>query len=309
MKRKVLLMGKSAAGKTSMRSIIFANKLAKETASLSTTWFHDNTDVQFLGNLTLNLWDCGGQDRFMEKYFESQREQIFRNVQLLIYVFDISSTSYESDLEYFQRCLSALHENSNDAHIFCLVHKMDTIPLNDRLSTFTERVNDITAVTKQLFHVTCFGTSIWDETLYKAWSAIVYSLIPNVEQVRIPLSKFCRLCQAEEVVIFERATLLVIASAGQSYTDVDGDVTTLQPDAHRHEKVSTIIKHFTLSTAKAQSQLRRFEVRTTEFSVYIDELTSSTFIMVITRDPRLLSAALKTSVAAVRPVFESFFSE
>ena len=35
--KKVLLMGKSGAGKTSMRSIIFANYLARDTMRLSPT--------------------------------------------------------------------------------------------------------------------------------------------------------------------------------------------------------------------------------------------------------------------------------
>jgi Ras-related GTP-binding protein A/B len=37
MKKKVLLMGKSGSGKTSMRSIIFANYLARDTMRLGPT--------------------------------------------------------------------------------------------------------------------------------------------------------------------------------------------------------------------------------------------------------------------------------
>ena len=78
--------------------------------------------------------------------------------------------------------------------------------------------------------VTCFQTSIWDETLYRAWSQIVYSLIPNVSQLENKLSIFCNACGADEVVIFERATFLVIAhSTRKAYADV-----------HRFEKVSQI---------------------------------------------------------------------
>ena len=32
---------------------------------------------------SLNLWDCGGQEAFMENYFTSQRENIFRNVEVI----------------------------------------------------------------------------------------------------------------------------------------------------------------------------------------------------------------------------------
>ncbi len=42
MRKKVLLMGKSGSGKTSMRSIIFANYIARDTRRLGATsnyWF------------------------------------------------------------------------------------------------------------------------------------------------------------------------------------------------------------------------------------------------------------------------------
>ncbi len=100
--KKVLLMGKSGAGKTSMRSIIFANYLARDTMRLSPTCKFfllflsgffiflalvdvEHTHVRFLGNLVLNLWDCGGQYRFYETYFDSQRDTIFRSV-LIIFI-------------------------------------------------------------------------------------------------------------------------------------------------------------------------------------------------------------------------------
>uniref|UniRef100_A0A7N8WKD7 Ras-related GTP-binding protein n=1 Tax=Mastacembelus armatus TaxID=205130 RepID=A0A7N8WKD7_9TELE len=81
MKKKVLLMGKSGSGKTSMRSIIFANYIARDTRRLGATIDVEHSHVRFLGNLVLNLWDCGGQDTFMENYFTSQRDNIFRNVE------------------------------------------------------------------------------------------------------------------------------------------------------------------------------------------------------------------------------------
>ena len=48
-KKKVLLMGKSGAGKTSMRSIIFANYMARDTMRLSPTLDVEHTHVRFLG--------------------------------------------------------------------------------------------------------------------------------------------------------------------------------------------------------------------------------------------------------------------
>ena len=61
------------------------------------------------------------------------------------------------------------------------------------------------------FKVKCFGTSIWDETLYKAWSSILHSLIPNAGVLAAQLSDFSDICGADEVVLFEKETFLVIS--------------------------------------------------------------------------------------------------
>lgn len=53
-------MGKSASGKSSMRSIIFSNYVAKDVRRLGATIDVEHSHVKFMGNLTLNLWDCGG---------------------------------------------------------------------------------------------------------------------------------------------------------------------------------------------------------------------------------------------------------
>ena len=53
-------MGRSGAGKSSMRSIIFNNYVAKDVRRLATTMGVESSSFKFLGNLLLNIWDCGG---------------------------------------------------------------------------------------------------------------------------------------------------------------------------------------------------------------------------------------------------------
>jgi GTPase SAR1 family protein len=92
----------------------------------------EHSHVRFLGNLVLNLWDCGGQEAFMENYFASQRDNIFSNVEVLIYVFDVESHELEKDMHYYQSCLEAILQNSPNAKIFCLIHKMDLVQEEQR---------------------------------------------------------------------------------------------------------------------------------------------------------------------------------
>ena len=221
-RKKVLLMGKAHSGKTSMRSIIFANYLARDTMRLSPTLDVEHHHVRFLGDLVLNLWDCGGQDAFYESYFERDRETIFRSVELLIYVFDIASECPEKDFDHFSGVLEAIEENSPDARIFVLVHKMDLVAKEEQEMILEDRTRLIAESCDGcgVHNFQCFGTSIWDETLYKAWSEIVRYLIPNISVLQTHLEDFCRVCDADEVVLFEKATFLVIshssASSGES---------------------------------------------------------------------------------------------
>jgi Ras-related GTP-binding protein A/B len=125
--QKVLLMGRMGAGKTSMRSIIFANYLARDAYRITYTVDVNMSRVRFLGNLVLSLWDCGGQDKFMEQYFQSQRDHIFKDVEVLIFVFDVTAKDVKGDIQRFETCLDALRELSTNAKIFCLIHKMDLL--------------------------------------------------------------------------------------------------------------------------------------------------------------------------------------
>ncbi|XP_004648257.1 ras-related GTP-binding protein B isoform X2 [Octodon degus] len=321
MKKKVLLMGKSGSGKTSMRSIIFANYIARDTrrlgatildrlhslqinSSLSTyslvdsvgstkTFDVEHSHVRFLGNLVLNLWDCGGQDTFMENYFTSQRDNIFQNVEVLIYVFDVESRELEKDMHYYQSCLEAILHNSPDAKIFCLVHKMDLVQEDQRDLIFKEREEDLRRLSRPL-ECSCFRTSIWDETLYKAWSSIVYQLIPNVQQLEMNLRNFAEIIEADEVLLFERATFLVISH----YQCKE------QRDAHRFEKISNIIKQFKLSCSKLAASFQSMEVRNSNFAAFIDIFTSNTYVMVVMSDPSIPSAATLINIRNARKHFE-----
>lgn len=290
--KKVLLMGRSGSGKTSMRSIIFADYLASDTTRLSPTIDVEYSHVRFLGDLHLHLWDCGGQDEFFRSYLSSKRDHIFKSVELLIYVFDVSNNDSEerdNDMREFCDTLNALEEHSPEARVFALIHKMDLIREDLRPSVFAEREKEILGMGEGL-RVECFVTSIWDETLYRAWSNIVYSLLPNMPLIETRLTKFCQNCGADEVVIFESATFLVIAQAANTASP--------HPDNHRFEKISNIIKQFKLSCRKAhQAQFESMQVQTEGVSSCVfAKLTENTTIMVVASDPHVYIASFSSYI-------------
>ncbi|EGV66498.1 P-loop containing nucleoside triphosphate hydrolase protein, partial [Yamadazyma tenuis ATCC 10573] len=209
-RKKLLLMGRSGSGKSSMRSIIFSNYSAFDTRRLGATIDVEHSHLRFLGNMTLNLWDCGGQDVFMDNYFTTQKDHIFKFVQVLIHVFDVESKSINKDIEIFIKSLTNLQKYSPDAKVFVLLHKMDLVQIDKRDELFNIMMDKLQKISNPYqFKLVGFPTSIWNESLYKAWSQIVCSLIPNMNLFNDNLLKFNRILDAEEIILFEKTTFLV----------------------------------------------------------------------------------------------------
>jgi Ras-related GTP-binding protein A/B len=225
-----------------------------------------------------NLWDCGGQNAFTDNYLTAQKDTIFTNVAVLIYVFDITSTEWESDLKYFEDIIGTLRENSSEAGIWVLINKMDLADKEDPArKKYAEKKAEILAVDERVSQETerkgllrVFGTTIWDESLYKvsthslrvyslrrgahilqAWSSVIHTLVPNINLITSHLTYLRNLCLAVEVVVFEAETFLVIAKSG---SPLDADSSDLDDrevrggmkalDRKRFEKISETIKGF-----------------------------------------------------------------
>lgn len=86
-------------------------------------------------------------------------------------------------------------------------------------------------------NVGIYATSIWDETLYKAWGGIVNSLIPNLDMIEDGLRDLQKVTEAEEIVLFEQNTFLTVTRVGSA-------VGNQNPNRDRYERLSNIIKTF-----------------------------------------------------------------
>lgn len=85
---------------------------------------------QQLDNLTYSI-KCRQDDAFND-YLTTYRNLIFKDVHVLIYVFDAISAELDKDIHYYQSCLESILTHSPDAIVFCLMHKMDLIQEDKR---------------------------------------------------------------------------------------------------------------------------------------------------------------------------------
>ena len=142
-----------------------SNNPASLTTRFGATIDVEQNHVRFLGDLVLNLWDCGGQDSFMDSYLSTQRSTIFQHVAVLIYVFDIETREALKDLDYYRDCIDGLKKYSPEAKIFLLVHKMDLVR-EDADGVLAKKRAQLEQESAGLT-ITMFGTSIYNESLYR----------------------------------------------------------------------------------------------------------------------------------------------
>lgn len=215
----------------------------------------------------------------METYIASQRSNVFSDVAVLIYVFDIESREVENDLDTYHMIIEALKEFSPNAHVFCLVHKLDLIQHEHRQKIFEERTILIRSRSNG-FNITTFGSSIWDQSLYRAWAGIVHRLIPNLGVMERFLTAFAKRIEAEEVILFEQSTFLTVAS-------VCSEIGDLNPIHDRHERLSNIMKAFkhcaarNTHTTPASAGFLVMQVKTPQFNVFLGRFTDNTYIFVV----------------------------
>lgn len=171
-------------------------------------------------------------------------------------------------------------------------------PESARDAVFADRSAVIRARSRG-FDSTVLRTSIWDETLYRAWSSVVTALIPHIRALETALADFSSACAADEVVLFERASFLVIAQV----------TVRPHPDIHRFEKVSNIVKQFKLAVSREAAQFGGMRAGNSTFTVFIESFTSNTYLMVVTSASSAPDEATLHNIAAARGGFDRLIAE
>ena len=196
-------------------------------------------------------------------------------------------------------CINSLAQFSKNAKVFVLVHKMDLVPDDRKVEVFESRKKQLEEKAAGKFKIECFATSIWEISLYKAWTSIVSSLTLNREEIKNSLKNYAEACEADEVILFEKNTFLLTSS----YSSRENN------DDQRFEKISHIIKKFKLSCMSSNSSFQSMVIQTKNFTAYLDEFTSSTYIMVVLSNKNVNLELIKLNTALCRQSFEEKLSK
>lgn len=163
---KLLFIGLAQTGKTSIIQVVFENKTPETTSEILATVGVRRKLVDF-SDISLNVYDVGGQITYLEEAFVDLRESIFTRIKVLFFVVDTSKhDDFDLAKMYFRRAIRNLNEYSPEGKMVVLAHKMDLVPTE-------ERENIISSITEifeleDYSEVEIYETSIYEETLIAA---------------------------------------------------------------------------------------------------------------------------------------------
>ncbi|MFW9876634.1 MAG: ADP-ribosylation factor-like protein [Candidatus Thorarchaeota archaeon] len=123
---KVLLFGPAGAGKTSLMRTTCLGYNFMKVLNLKPTKGVSRENFIFRGILELSIWDLGGQERYLERYFsESQRELIFSEVTTAVFMVDSAFVDARVR-DIFDNFLKYLFEFSPEIdQAYVLLNKID----------------------------------------------------------------------------------------------------------------------------------------------------------------------------------------
>jgi Ras-related GTP-binding protein A/B len=214
--KKILLMGLSKAGKTCIYERVFEGKKPWELMNSAATKGISYKQVEVSNFSKPTIWDLGGQDQYIEAYHGDLREKIFKEASILLYVVDITdSVRYEKARAELIWAANQIILYGNQPKLFVLFHKIDSIQDKNELIKYTQNFFR----EGHTFSIDFFATSIFDESLFNAWSEIIRCISPKSTYINKILKELKQSELVTEALLIERNTGLACGSTVDEMND------------------------------------------------------------------------------------------
>ena len=224
MAKKILLLGRAAAGKTTIKQVIFEgrdpNKLLKNP--LSPTRGIESYPYKWM-DLALGLFDTSGQELENLLKEESLQVNVFKSVDVIIYIaeyprWESNSAEFIDDI---QRALKIIHDNAMNTRLILFLNKIDIIG-EINLKALIKIKKMLTKILELPDLPDIYFTSISPNfvySTYKAFSEILGGLSEEISDLKEILDKSVEKNSKILHIIINRTNSIIV----QSMTD-DFDV-------------------------------------------------------------------------------------
>jgi len=221
-KPRILLMGPRRSGKSSIQRVVFHKMSPHETLFLEST---NSLDVKYIANnsfVQFEIWDFPGDFDFKEDLvFNGQvitEKMIFDNCGALVFVIDAQDEPYTEALARLHDTVIRAHRINPSIFFEVFIHKVDgDLFLSDDHKIdcqrdiqlhITEELNDANLD----IHLSFYLTSIYDHSIFEAFSKVVQKLIPQLPTLENMLNILINNCNMEKSFLFDVVSKVYIAT-------------------------------------------------------------------------------------------------
>ena len=215
----IIITGTSESGKTSIKKVTFEKNYPYETVFNGKTVEPEKLNVKSMGFCELNIIEFPSTFSF-DKSTEVYNKYL-SNCQVLIFLID-TQEQFHPQIEYFEKSILPIFEKYNKIPLYIFLHKVDNtnIGQNDYMkqrgeiqSKFKNLLsNHQKKLNSEEINLTFYLTSIYNSTLFEAFSRIFQDLLPqnkNLSSLIEILSHNCGFLKAYLFDVFNKVYLAI----------------------------------------------------------------------------------------------------
>ncbi|TRY84637.1 hypothetical protein DNTS_001361 [Danionella cerebrum] len=207
-KPRILLMGLRRSGKSSIQKMS-----PNETLFLESTNKIYKDDISSSSFVNFQIWDFPGQVDFFDPTFDYK--MIFRGTGALIFVID-AQDDYVEALSRLHLTVSRAYRVNPEINFEVFIHKVDGLSDDHKIETqrdIHQRANDDLAdASLEKLHLSFYLTSIYDHSIFEAFSKVVQKLIPQLPTLENLLNIFISNSGIEKAFLFDVVSKIYIAT-------------------------------------------------------------------------------------------------
>ena len=210
-KVKLLLLGLRRSGKSSIQKVVFHKMAPNETLFLESTGEIMKENISSF--IDFQVWDFPGQIDFFDSSFDA--EAIFGDVGALIFVIDAQDEYLEALQKLHITITKAISVNPS-INIEVFVHKIDGLSDDYKIDAQRDIQNrasdDLIDVGIDNVVLNFHLTSIFDHSIFEAFSKVIQKLIPQLPTLENLLNIFCENSVIEKAFLFDVMSKIYIAT-------------------------------------------------------------------------------------------------
>jgi Ras-related GTP-binding protein C/D len=163
--------------------------------------------------MDFQVWDFPGHLDYFDSAFDTA--DIFSEIGALIWVIDAQDDYFDA-VGRLNLTIVKLQDKYPAINIEVFVHKVDGLSDDYRIDTYRDIVHRVQdeLLDAGLEHaaVSFHQTSIYDHSIFEAFSKVIQKLIPQLPSLEALLTSLCSNCKMEKAYLFDVLSKIYIAS-------------------------------------------------------------------------------------------------